>query len=83
MHQLCTDDFNISPEGVNLTFPQNSSVGMSHCFTFIPIDDNINEGDEEFILSIVAVNSNDGAIAGEGSFTVVIQDNDSKFLTSN
>lgn len=49
---------------------------------FFPVDDNIVEGDEEFTLQIVPMNSNDEAVAGGTSFTVLIEDNDSKFERS-
>ena len=54
-------------------------VGESRCFRFIPIDDNIVEGDEEFTLLIVPANSNDEAVNGGSFFVVLIQDNESKF----
>jgi hypothetical protein len=71
-----TDDFNIGRNSV--TFPLVSSVGRTECFSFIPVDDDILEGTEVFMLQIVPNNTSDEAVAGGNLFTVFIQDNESK-----
>ncbi len=61
-----------------VTFPAGSGVGSQQCINIVIVNDNINEANEQFSLSLTAGQNSE--IGNPGAATVTIIDDDSKLV---
>ncbi len=62
-----------------VTFPAGSGVGSQQCINIGIVNDNINEANEQFSLSLAA--GQNSAIGNPGAATVTIIDDDSELVS--
>ncbi len=62
-----------------VTFPAGSGVGSQQCINILIVNDDTNEGNEQFSLSLTA--GQNSAIGNPGAAIVTIVDDDSKLVS--